>query len=346
MITSIDFGCYEIRSAYRDEATADKVVLTSERSEYTVLPNEAVFATALKTGNISHAECDDSLVVFGNRARDMRWLSRKPCAPLFTNGQVPTKDAPARQILNVLTESMLPKTSGSSGVCCFTAPGGTTNSDSIQFLSRLIRMHGFAPQVCSATRATNLACASETEFTSVTICMGAERTEISVSRYGTEIASESIAVGSNWIDSELARQLKLQIWDSEGNCYLDLEAVQAWKHDCSIHLRKSSGEKERTLARLYGVVLNTIARSVRMLIDSPSAASVMKDARYTVICSGGPTLIGGFAGALTERFVEQDTAERIVAIHVVEEPAHAVVRGLLIHGELEAQQSSPIHYAA
>lgn len=346
MITAIDFGCYEIRSAHRSISNAGKIVLTTERSEYTILPNEATFADAVANEKIPYAVCEDSLVAFGSRASEVRWLSRKPSAPLFTDGQVPTQDAPARQILNVLTQSLLPATNETSGVCCFTAPGGRDARSSVEFLSRLIRMYGYQPEVCSVTEAINLASGSETGFTCVTICMGTERTEISVSRYGAEIATQSVDVGSNWIDTEFARQLKMQVWDDTGESYLDLEAVREWKHDPALHLRRSIGERARTLSRLYGVVLDAVARTVRTLIDSPAVARVLKNARFTVNCSGGPTLIGGFAGALTERFVEQDTASRILAIRVVDNPEIAVVRGLLIHGELEARRSVPVQYAA
>ena len=100
------------------------------------------------------------------------------------------------------------------------------------------------------------------------------------------------------------------------------------------------------MSRLYGVVLDRVARSVRRLIDSPEVSATLKDARYTVICSGGPTLIGGFAGALTDRFVEQDSADRILAIRVIDDPGPATIRGLLILGELEARKSTPISFAA
>ncbi len=346
MITAIDFGCHAIRAAYRDPQNSRSVTFLSERSEYVVLPMLDTHREALASRGTSYAECDDSLVVFGNQAQQIRWLSRKPAAPLFADGRVPTEDAPARQILNILTQSMLPTHSESGGYCCFTTPGARSHTDNVEFLSRLIRMHGFAPVYCSSSEATMLACGSENNFTGIAVCMGTEVTEISFCRYGAEIASETLDVGSNWIDMELARQLQVKIWDDVGECYLDLEAIREWKCTSNIHLRDSTGERERTLSRLYGVIVERIARSIRQLITQTNAKTTAGSPPLPIICSGGPTQVGGFADVLTERIVEQDTASCIQSVRVVEKPSQAVVRGLLIYGELEARRGRAVEFAA
>ena len=340
MITAIDFGCHTIRSAFRTSSDPSSITLFAERSEYAVLPGQESHRQALCERQISFGECDDSLVVFGNRAAQVRWLSRKPCAPLFTDGGVPTTDAPARQLLHVLTQAMLPQDLGESDVCCFTVPGGKKKSDSSEFLSRLIRMHGLEPVPVSSAEAAVLASGGETKFTGITIVLGAESSEISVCRYGVELASETLPVGANWIDVEIARQFKFQVWDESGECYLDLQAVRAWKSNDRIHLRNGVGEREKTLARLYGAVLNQIARAVRQLLHSPAVKSALGNERLGVVCAGGPTQIHGFSGAMTERFVDHDVASEILSVKTVEAPANAVVRGLLIYGELEQRRLS------
>ncbi|GAB5442239.1 MAG: hypothetical protein Fues2KO_25880 [Fuerstiella sp.] len=336
MTTAIDFGCYEIRSAQfaNDQR---QLLLRRERSEYIVLPNEPVFEETITTSRVPSAICEDTLVVFGNRVADVRWLSRRPAAPLFTDGQLPTSDAPARQILNVLTEALLPKSNTSDGRCCFLAPQSGTRKQTVEFLSRLIRMNGFEPQLCSATEAVTLACGCESGFTGISICMGTEVTEVGISRFGQELVHHTIDVGSNWIDAEFARQLKLQVWDENGDCFLDIETVRDWKVSEDVHLSRAEDDRQRTLARLYGVVLDRIAGTVRRLIDTPVVSDAIKDVRLKVLCCGGPTLISGFTAALTEKFVEQETAARISAVQVIDDPVEATLRGLLIRGELEAR---------
>lgn len=346
MMTAIDFGCYAIRSAFRSPPEFRQLMLMTERSEYAVLPLRDVCREALMQRGIPHAECEDSIVVFGNRAEQVRWLSRKPSAPLFTDGHIPTNDAPARQILSILTQAMLPDVSEGSGLCCFTTPGGPEQSGNRDFLSHILRMQGLEPIPCSSTEAANLACGSDSCFTNIIVCMGTEVSRVSVCRYGAEVCAETIDVGSNWIDAELARQHRMQTWDDTGECYLDLNAVRDWKHDPQLHLLESPGERERTLSRLYRVVLDRIAQAVRRLINSAKVTAAVKEQRLAVLCAGGPTQILGFAEALTERFVEQETASRLLSVRVVDDPCTAVVRGLLIYGELERQQDRSSRDAA
>jgi len=346
MMTAIDYGGYAIRSAFRNPTDPKAVTFLSERSEYAVLPMLDSFRDAIGRLGISYAKCEDSYVVFGNKADQVRWLSRKPCAPLFADGHVPTTDAPARQILNILTQSMLPSHSSRDSQCCFTTSGVRNDPRNVEFLSRLIRMHGFAPMFCSPTEATMLACGSVNNFTGVAVCMGTDITEVSLFRYGSEIVAETLDVGSNWVDIEMAKQLQMKVWDDTGNCYLDLAAVREWKHDRSVHLRNSTGERERTLSRLYGVILSRVARTIRQFVSSESVEKSIGKSPLAVICAGGPTQIGGFANAMTERLVEQDTASRIQSVSVVENPSLAVVRGLLIFGELESRRGRTVEFAA
>jgi len=346
MITAIDFGCYAIRSAYRSPSTSSQVTLFSERAEYAMLPSQDSFRDALADRRIAHAECDDSIVVFGNRAGLVRWLSRKPCAPLFTDGGVPTKDAPARQILHVLTKALLPAAPPKDSVCCVTVPGGREHKSNAEFLSRIVAMHGFEPLVVSSAESVLLAAGVDTSFTGVTVVLGAETSEISVCRYGVELASKTIAIGSNWIDSEIARQFQIHVWDEEGECYLDLEATRDWKHDQRIHLRNGVGERDKTLSRLYGSVLNQIATTVRDLLRAPQVQAKLGTERLSVICAGGATQVGGFTSALTERFVDHDIASEILSVRMVSDPSNAVVRGLLIYGELEQRRRMSTKSAA
>lgn len=339
MITAIDFGCHSIRSAFRSPDDPKKISLFCERAEYAVLPNTTAHLQALADNMISYALCEDSLVVFGNRASEVRWLSRQPCAPLFTDGRVPREDAPARQILNVLTQALLPRTATES-YCVFSSPAGKDQADNDEFLSRLIRMHGWTPIASTAGNAVMLATGHDTRFTGLSIVVGAESTQLCVSRFGTEVASETLEVGSNWIDSELATQFKMKTWDESGDCYLDLEGVRSWKHDPRIQLRNGVDEREKTLCRLYGVVLNRVAKSVHQLLNSIAVRSALGDERVAIVCAGGPAETAGFASALTERFVEHDIASQILSVRIAEEPSTAVVRGLLIQGELDQLSAS------
>lgn len=338
MITAIDFGCHTIRAASGDTGRRDVVRGCQERSEYVVLPATDRYQQMLESNQIGFAECEDSYVVFGNGAGQVKWLSRLPSAPLFLDGQIPTADAPARQILNVITSAMLKEVGEPNSLCCFTSPGGRSRPGNVQFLSKLLTINQQIPIACNATDALILANGHASQFTGITLVFGAEVCELGVSRFGIPIASDVIPIGANWIDAEMARQGESKVYDASGECYLDIDSIRSWKIDSKPHLRNSYDERGRRFSRLYGVVLDRVAASLKRLLMSADVRTALGDERMNLLCGGGAIQVGGFTGCLTEKLVDHGIAEDILSIQCSEDAETAVLRGLLIFGQLEQQR--------
>ncbi|MBC7965784.1 MAG: rod shape-determining protein [Fuerstia sp.] len=341
MICAIDFGSCRIRSVFRNPQTPERLTMFSERSEYTLLTNTEEHRQALEVQSVSYAECDQALVVFGNRAARVQWLSRVPRTALLTDGNVPSDDAPARQMLSLLTESMLPAVSGSQNLCVLTVPGLRDGSDqankSEAFLSRLVQMQGYEPRVVSSAEAALLATSSDAAFTGLSIVMGAESTTICVARLGVPIASETLAIGGNWIDAELAKQFKVQMFDEAGTGYLDIESIRQWKIKSGVNLKHALGDRERMLVRLYTDILERVCRSLTQMLDSAPVRLALNKQRLTVMLAGGAVMVDGLTTLLTEQLIQHDIADRILSVRIAPDPETSVVRGALIFGELEAR---------
>lgn len=344
MICAIDFGSCWIRSVFRNPGAPQRLSMYAERSEYALIADSEPHQRILLDQQIPFAQCEGSLVVVGNSAAKAQWLSRVPCAPLLRDGIVPTDDPPARQMLSVLTEAMLPALLGASNLCAVTVSGLRDGSDQAlkneEFLCRLVRMRGYVPIVVDPSEAALLATGNDTSFTGISIVMGAETTHIGVARYGMMLASETLAIGSNWIDSEVARHFQVQKWDEAGNTYLDLDNIRQWKEQTDIHLQTALGDRERMMSRLYTVVLDRVSRTVAQMLSSAPVHRALQRQRLSVMLAGGATMIDGFVSLLTERFIEHEIAERIQSIRCAPDAATAVVRGALILGELEARALS------
>lgn len=340
MICAIDFGCSHIRSVYRNPQTPDRLTMYSERSEYTLLRNTDQHRHALEAERVPYAECGETLVVFGNNAAKAQWLSRVPRTALLTEGLVPTDDAPARQMLNLLTESIMPKSPGKNSICVLTIPGlrdGSIQANKNEaFLCHLVQMRGYTPLVVNPAEAALLATCSDAAFTGLSIVVGAETTTVCVARLGNVLASETIAVGGNWIDTEMSRQFKVQMYDEIGNAYLDLESIRQWKVATSPHLMNAHGDRERQLSRLYSVVQERIVRSIRELTAQSAVRTAMNNQRLTIMAAGGAVKVHGFADMLTEQLIQHDIAHQILAVKTAPDAESAVLRGALIYGELES----------
>jgi hypothetical protein len=344
MICAIDFGSCWIRSVFRNPVAPERLSMFSERSEYSLIAKTEQHVRSLQDQQIPFAECEGSLVVPGNAAEKSQWLSRVPRTPLLVDGIVPADDPPARQMLNVLTEAMLPPLSGLHDLCVLTVPGVRDGSEQArkneEFLCRLVRMQGYRAVVVNPAEAALLATCSDASFTGISIVMGAETTTICVARYGMALATETIAIGGNWIDAEIARQFKVQVWDEDGNSYLDIESIRQWKQQGTVQLRNPLGDRERLMSRLYSVVLDRVARTVSQMLSATPVRNALQRQRLSVMLSGGATMVEGFASLLTEQFIEHEIADRILSVRCAPDPATAVIRGALIYGELEARASA------
>ena len=340
MICAIDFGSCRIRSLFRNPQSPGRLTMYSEQAEYTLLANTEQHRVALTRQQLPSAECDQALAVFGNHAASAQWLSRVPRTALLTAGAVPSDDPPARQMLSLLTEAMLPAHSGSQNLCVLTVPGLRDGSDQAKkneaFLYRLVQMRGYQPVVVNSAKAALLATCSDATFTGVCIVMGAETTTICIARYGQLIVSETIAIGGNCIDAELAKQFSIQMFDEAGTAYLDIESVRQWKLASGVDLKNPLGDRERMMAKLYTAALDRVTQTVcEMLASSPVQAALNKQ-RVSVMIAGGAAMIEGFANLLTEQFIQREIADRILSIRIAPDPETAVVRGALIFGELES----------
>jgi hypothetical protein len=344
MICAIDFGSSRIRSVFRNTQTPERLTMYSERSEYALLANTDQHRDALDRKGVPFAECDQALVVFGNHASRAQWISRVPRTALLTDGVVPSDDPPARQMLSLLAESIIPDRTGSQNLCVLTVPGLRDDSEQARkneaFLCRLVKMNGYRPLVVNAAEAALLATCSDAIFTGVSIVIGAETTSICIARYGILIASETIAIGGNWIDAELAKQFKIQTFDENGTAYLDIEKVREWKAEGGVSLTNGVGERERMLGRLYTVLLDQVAGIICRMLDSTRVRNSLSRQRLSVMLAGGAVMLDGTAELLTEQFIQHDIADRILSVRVAPDPETAVVRGALIFGELECRSMS------
>ena len=244
-------------------------------------------------------------------------------------------------MLSLLTESMLPDHSGPHNLCVLTVPGLRDGSDQAKkneaFLYRLVQMQGYEPLVVNPAEAALLATCSDASFTGISLVMGAETTTVCIARLGMLIASETIAIGGNWIDTELAKQFHVQMFDEAGTGYLDIESVRRWKLESGVNLTNSLGERERMMVHLYTVALNRVSRSMAQMLDSTPVRLALNKQRLSVMLAGGAVMADGFVNLLTDQLIQHEIADRILSIRVAPDPENAVVRGGLIFGELESR---------
>lgn len=347
MISAVDFGSSAIRCLYRDPNDRHRLKLFAERSEYALIPSKEEQIRSLSEADIPFAVCEGSLAVVGNAVNRADWLTQVPLTPLFDEGRVPEHDPPARQMINLLLESILPASTDDAECCAVVLPGdnglgdnGSTEASrsSERFLCQLIRMRGYRPLPVDPAAAAVLATGVDDAFTGISVVLGAQATAIALTRLSRPLASRRLAVGTDGIDLELARQFGIHRYDAGGTGYLNLEQARIWRTSGHIHLGHPVSSRETQLVRLFSDLLDRVARTIGELLQLQDIRRQLGAPRLPITVCGGPAFQPGLASLFTERLIALDLADSIAALRIADQPETAVVRGGLIFAELEAQR--------
>jgi hypothetical protein len=345
MICAIDFGCGTLRSLCRAGGAGSRLRRLELRSEYSAVPDTALHRRALGDQGVPYATGEGVLLIVGNDVERTRWLTRIPATPLFPGGRVPRADAPARQLLHVLTGCLLPRVTEAENVCVLISPVAETcgelsleqaaeTSGGVAFLKRLVEMAGYSVIELGAAEAALLSAWPDSQYTGVSIVLGAESSSWCLARRGLVQASGWLPAGGNWVDGEIAKQLRLHIWDADGAAYLDTGRVGAWRRQQSVDIRQPRDEQEHMLSRLILALLQQVAAGVvRQLSETEGLVSPLRPLQ--VVVSGGFAATSGLPEVLAEQLsVLSGGTQRFLVLRA-SAPDSAVVRGGLVYGELE-----------
>jgi hypothetical protein len=336
MSVSLDFGSWEIRSLVRN-GVGGRLRLTTVRSEYFLIPDETAARKMLRDEGLAHAICGSGLAVFGNGVERAEWLSRGPTIPLFADGRIPTHDSLARQILSVLTESVLPEPQVRGATCVVSVPGAglpqNLQEGNEDFLGHLVQLRGYQPVFLRCAEAVMLAAGAATGFSGVCVAAGAESTACCVARQGRVMAESGIPLAGRWLDSELAREFGEWIWDESGERHANAAGLERWRLGLRRNVSAESPAKHPALARLISLITRRLAAAIR---ESLRAAAVDWKT-VPVMLAGGLSLMPGFAASLQAELSRDGVTYQL---QTVTDPDTAVVRGGLIYGELASRSAA------
>ncbi len=327
MAAAIDFGSHRIRVLALE---GGRIQSRSFRSVYSVLPDSQEQRAMLGRLGLPFAVCDSHLAVIGDYADELRCVNTLPSVSIFNDGHIASDDPPARQILNVLVESMLEKAE-SAEYCAVISPGSfTRGTGSPEFLEKIVGLRGYTALPVSAGQAIILAEGVNDRFSAIGISFGAQCCDIALVARGNLIDREVVAKGGEWMNIQLARQNDQYVYDREGKCYLDTDAVAGWKEASFRSLDQRDSVLEHTLCNLYLEMLNDVVAGIEVLLHRNSVES----GRLPIICGGGVASIGGFENAFRHAIrTGRVTDEQVGDVRLIDDPT-AVARGGLVHVEL------------
>lgn len=332
MSTALDVGVHRMRSLRRRHA---RVIGRKTRSAFAVLPDTPSRRRVLDRTRIPFAVCEDSLLLMGDHAAEFAPSFQTPLLPLLPGGNVPTSDAPARQVLAALVQALLPEPVEQNEICCVALP----DPDDEAFPARVLRLNGYEPIVISRGLAVVLSELVDKSFSGIGIDFGSGSTELVLAHRGTEIARHQIAIGGDWIDEQLAHEFREYAWDGRGHRYLDTDAIGCWKSNRGSILEPKD-DRDEFLGELYTELISKLLEESAADLEGRSAL-VGLPVPLTLVCAGGVGSIEGFDELLTGIVERIGFPVEIGSVRLARDSDYTVARGCLINAELEADVRKP-----
>jgi hypothetical protein len=318
---------------------------------FATLPDSAARRGLLERAGVSYAIGDDYLALIGQAANEFSSVFQIECRDLMPFGDLPVDDPVARQVIAILMEVLLPEASSTSELCCLIRCGGGESdpgrlSRRTEFFSRLIRLRGYRPVELSAGMSVVYAGLADQGFTGIGLDVGASGCDMAVAHCGVRVASCWVPRGGRWIDEQLARRQQWTASDSHGRSKPDLS--RAASHRLAVHgtLLNAIGDGEQTLSKLYRELLTPAIQQLARTLNSHGESSICHPHPLTIVCAGGATRVPGFADFLHQLLREMPLPVPVGAVRLAEDAEYALLRGGLIHTEVECLSRQQSRQAA
>jgi hypothetical protein len=210
------------------------------------------------------------------------------------------------------------------------------SSNELEFLTRLIRLRGFTPQVLPASMAAVLAHLVSRSFTGIGLSFGAATSELVLAHRGIEMAITTSPRGGDWMDELIAEHFDYSICDADGVSFLNLDQARTHREQFNSTFASPTNPGSQFLADIYQDLIDGLIRSAALEFrQKPRALDVPQPLTVTVV--GGIARAHGFRKLLRDVF---NTARFPVAIGDIQfatDDDFGVARGCLINAQLETE---------
>ncbi len=332
MSISLDIGTRAIRSLRRQ---GSRLVGRQNIAAYVVLPDRPQQRRLLESLSYRYAICEGSLLVIGRAAGELAETLQIPEVPLLRDGVLPLDDSLARQVVASLIDSLLPPSSSPAEICCIAPPCRLEDKGQCDFFAQLVRLNGYTPSFLDAGTAVVLSELGADKFTGLGISFGAGSTRATLSHRGVPHLLFTIPHGGNWIDARLAESEDSILWDSEGNRYLNQQAISSWKESNVVSVTHPISSREQRVALLYEELIQELLEALREHLSADEYARTLIQP-VPMVCTGGVTRIRGFHELLERSLTQFSLPLKVSDIRYANDSGYTVARGCLIRAEVDA----------
>ena len=335
MNIALDLGSMSFRTLRR---TGQQLTARRLTSMYMSVPtNSAAARLARKTG-IATSVAEGAELIVGDDAVEMSQYIQAPLGTFLEGGKIPANDPVARQLIGNALDALLPTINGEAGLCVVALPGGhldLASNPEMDYLSRAIGLKNYTIMPLHGSLAMGLAELGDASFTGVALTLGASCCELSVIRYGLELAYAYLPMGGLWIEEELAQKQNKFMFTPQGERFLDVLSVRNWMNSEEPNLHRPRGDEDKLLNETFTKLLDQVVEKMSAQLGQQGEELFAIGHPLPLIIGGGLTLIDGAASVLLKRFRDSLGPLMLSSTRVIKQTPFTICRGCLIHAELE-----------
>lgn len=334
MSVALDLGATEFRSLRVGERTLKQRTLPAQ---YAAGRYDDSLVRALERLQRGFVRCGTDLVLVGQPAQTFsRYLETVPRSllhPCIDPIRESLREAGLRYALRQLLPSAQPgellvfSCAQTDVLIDCDDTDGVAAGHPLAALEPEVRALGYRPLLVSPGLGLVLAGAQATCYSAVGLSFGASGIDLSVVRQGREIGRLCVPWGGDWIDE----QCRLTLAESAAE-WPELETLRGWKEGAATESAHRRMDFALPYEHAYRLALDrTIGEASARFADFAGAF----DDPVDLLCGGAATEWPDFLPLLVEMLDRYRFPIDIRHLRILTPPATAVLRGLLIHAELE-----------
>jgi hypothetical protein len=306
---------------------------------YIAMPPDNAEKRLLERARIPYATCEGSTIVFGRHADELAPLLHVPRLPVMPGGCLPEEDPLGRQLIAAIIDSLLCEPLIRGEKCAVMLPLAVPPREDTrewQFISRLVRLRGFEPVLVDTLAAAALSGLGHAGFTGLALVIDSTASGLALVHRGSVEMRTTIPLGGDWIDEHLARKTERLVWDMDGACYVDVDAIVRWKQERAPNLHTPQNDEVQLLAYIYEQLLQDLLKAFASESGALPLTSSMRQP-CSVVCCGTPTMLAGFPRLLADQIDRARLAISVSELRSPDDGEYAITRGGLIRAEIESQ---------
>ena len=298
------------------------VSIAQERNAFVDVKPDLFTRSLLNQQRVPHAVKNGSILLLGKSALEFANVVGSSVRRPMCEGLISPRELSALPVVKLLLEQLVGKPRVENEQLCFSIPAAPTDTQlSVAYhqgvLESLLARLGYRPFSIPEGLAVVYSELSQQDYTGIGMSFGAGMVNVTIAYRSVPTLSFSLTRSGDWIDERAAEVLGMKV-----------ARLTTLKEQGMSVIDTVSREQEAVAIFARSLISQTVQRMRDFLVDDENLPEF--DQPVDLVCSGGTTMVGGFAEILRDEITKCDFPIPIREIRRARDPLNTTARGCLL----------------